>query len=236
MNIDSIHPNISHRVAIPKIYRLVISAAIGVLSELIIPEEATARPTAEHPSQSDGLNDLKDSSHYLPKLTRPPVTTEQQLHRKDLQAATWSKVMVAPGKSKTIPIQEVFFDSPICTMITDEDDIEPIWVTHEPNTARFSEIFRVHVPTTAHLGDTHSVLVYQCGTETYDNTFTFEITVAEFDQDVTEMTHNQASSFSNRPETPTYYDNSNLLWLSLAVVPLIAILCALAFYSLTMPS
>lgn len=136
MNIDSIYSNISRRIAAPRIHRLVISAIIGVLSGLIIPEEATAQPTIEHPSQSDSISSLKDSYH-LPKLTRPPVAAEQQLHKKDLQAATWTKIMVAPGKSKTIPIKEVFFDSPICTIIRDSDDIEPVWVTHEPSTTRF---------------------------------------------------------------------------------------------------
>ncbi|AEG82487.1 putative secreted protein [Corynebacterium ulcerans 809] len=232
MNIDSIYSNISRRIAAPRIHRLVISAIIGVLSGLIIPEEATAQPTIEHPSQSDSISSLKDSYH-LPKLTRPPVAAEQQLHKKDLQAATWTKIMVAPGKSKTIPIKEVFFDSPICTIIRDSDDIEPVWVTHEPSTTRFSEIFRVHVPTTAHLGDTHLVLVYKCDAETPDNAFTFEITVADFDQDTADLAHNKASSVSNRAEAPTYYDNSNLLWLFFAVVPLIAILCAIAFWSLT---
>lgn len=232
MNIDSIYSNISRRIAAPRIHRLVISAIIGVLSGLIIPEEATAQPTIEHPSQRDSISSLKDSYH-LPKLTRPPVAAEQQLHKKDLQAATWTKIMVAPGKSKTIPIKEVFFDSPICTIIRDSDDIEPVWVTHEPSTTRFSEIFRVHVPTTAHLGDTHLVLVYKCDAETPDNAFTFEITVADFDQDTADLAHNKASSVSNRAEAPTYYDNSNLLWLFFAVVPLIAILCAIAFWSLT---
>lgn len=225
MNIDSIYSNISRRIAAPRIHRLVISAIIGVLSGLIIPEEATAQPTIEHPSQRDSISSLKDSYH-LPKLTRPPVAAEQQLHKKDLQAATWTKIMVAPGKSKTIPIKEVFFDSPICTIIRDSDDIEPVWVTHEPSTTRFSEIFRVHVPTTAHLGDTHLVLVYKCDAETPDNAFTFEITVADFDQDTADLAHNKASSVSNIAEAPTYYDNSNLLWLFFAVVPLIAILCA----------
>lgn len=174
MNIDSIYSNISRRIAAPRIHRLVISAIIGVLSGLIIPEEATAQPTIEHPSQRDSISSLKDSYH-LPKLTRPPVAAEQQLHKKDLQAATWTKIMVAPGKSKTIPIKEVFFDSPICTIIRDSDDIEPVWVTHEPSTTRFSEIFRVHVPTTAHLGDTHLVLVYKCDAETPDNAFTLRL-------------------------------------------------------------
>ncbi|ALF58512.1 hypothetical protein CpMEX2_03660 [Corynebacterium pseudotuberculosis] len=231
LNTGSLHSILSRRAAIPRLHHLVIYATIGALSVLVIPDDTTAQPGPEYPLHSDTVTSVNGSSDLF-TLMEQPTSAEHQSPRKEHQP-TWTKIMVAPGKSKTIPIKEYFFDSPVCTAIKDADNTEPIWITQEPSNGLFSEIFRVHVPTTAHLGDTHSILVYRCGTDDPANTFTFEITVSNFDQDVTGITHSRTSAFPSSAEPPRYYDNSDLLWLSPAVIPLILLLCAITFWSLT---